>query len=460
MFDASTASIRALRRPLAACVAACFALTAPAAIADTVFVTSCDDTGPNTLRAALGAAQPGDTVDLGSLPPTCNSLITLTVGAVGTLLDDVTILGPPERVTVTKTATGHFRIFEHLGTGTLHLVNVNIAFGNAYSTNLDTRGGCIYSAGSVALDHAIVAYCSADVNDDFMHRQAFGGGVFATKDLTLQYSEIRNNTVGGHAYLALGGGAVAYGGTLMMKYSTISDNTMASTRGRGGGAVVYGNAVIAHSTISGNHSDVDVGGLRVHGQAGNIVTLVQSTVSANSATRSFGGVSTDVDTSIHNSTIAFNTAGAGKVAGQYASPGLNVYFGAVDLQSSILANNTYGAAENDFTGPLFTAPTGADNLIRASTNTLPAAGLVFGKCAALGSLRDNGGPVKTHALLSSSPAIDAGNNDSKIPFGNQTYSDDQRGAPYARTSGSQTDIGAYEVDQGDSVFNTAFEECG
>lgn len=54
----------------------------------------------------------------------------------------------------------------------------------------------------------------------------------------------------------------------------------------------------------------------------------------------------------------------------------------------------------------------------------------------LGPLADNGGPTKTHALLSGSPAIDAAAK-TDIPF-------DQRGEGFPRVVGSAADLGAVE----------------
>src|SRR5262249_52510918 len=56
----------------------------------------------------------------------------------------------------------------------------------------------------------------------------------------------------------------------------------------------------------------------------------------------------------------------------------------------------------------------------------------------LGPLSDNGGPTWTHALLTGSPAINAGSN----PAGLTT---DERGPGFARQSGAAPDIGAFEV---------------
>ena len=56
----------------------------------------------------------------------------------------------------------------------------------------------------------------------------------------------------------------------------------------------------------------------------------------------------------------------------------------------------------------------------------------------LGLLANNGGPTLTHALLVGSPAINTGSNPNALAF-------DQRGTPFVRTFGAQTDIGAFEL---------------
>ncbi len=61
---------------------------------------------------------------------------------------------------------------------------------------------------------------------------------------------------------------------------------------------------------------------------------------------------------------------------------------------------------------------------------------LVGEDPLLGVLRNNGGPTRTHALLTGSPAIDAGDTD---------LDTDQRG--YARPSGLADDIGAFEEAQ-------------
>ena len=87
----------------------------------------------------------------------------------------------------------------------------------------------------------------------------------------------------------------------------------------------------------------------------------------------------------------------------------------------------------------------------ATSSNVPA-GTLVGKCPLLGPLRNNVGATLTHALLSHSPAIDAGSNPTNL-------SNDQRGPQFLRTLGSGTDIGAYEVNPVDVIFNSGFDGC-
>jgi hypothetical protein len=93
----------------------------------------------------------------------------------------------------------------------------------------------------------------------------------------------------------------------------------------------------------------------------------------------------------------------------------------------------------------------ANNLIRATFAHVPS-DTIKNVCPLLGPLRNNGGRTNTHALLSHSRGIDEGNN-----FNNLTV--DQRGTGFARVSNSVADIGAYEVQQDDIIFNNSFEGC-
>jgi hypothetical protein len=107
---------------------------------------------------------------------------------------------------------------------------------------------------------------------------------------------------------------------------------------------------------------------------------------------------------------------------------------------------------------------GADNLIRIRTANIPSNTMLEFACPHLGPLRDNGGRTATHALMSDSPAIDAGDSLKVSDF-------DQRGSlvnngvlDYLRISSRAgdpplADIGAYEVQRDDVLFTADFEGC-
>jgi hypothetical protein len=78
---------------------------------------------------------------------------------------------------------------------------------------------------------------------------------------------------------------------------------------------------------------------------------------------------------------------------------------------------------------------GVSGFSPGATDIVPGVGVTVGKI--LGPLMDNGGPTKTHALVSGSPAIDT------IPGADpECTGTDQRGMP--RPQGAGYDIGAFE----------------
>jgi len=65
-------------------------------------------------------------------------------------------------------------------------------------------------------------------------------------------------------------------------------------------------------------------------------------------------------------------------------------------------------------------------------------------------LANNGGPTRTHALGSGSPAVDAGNNSAGLTT-------DQRGSGFPRIVGPAPDIGAFEGVDTDTIFANGFD---
>jgi hypothetical protein len=357
------------------------------------------------------------------------------------------------------------RVIAHSGAGTLHMYDLSISDGNLYETAGPARGGCVYSAGAVELVHVRVSQCQAEDTDPTW--ETVGGGIYTRGGLTAKYTTIEANQAYAHGALLARGGGAAVGGNLFTLYSTIDGNRAftkggANAEGLGGGLYLNGNATIIGSTVSGNQASTQAGGIWTNKVSATPVaaTIINSTISGNNAALVGGLRASNVSITLRNSTVAFNTASLN--ARTAMAPGVGVEANgdsvSITLESSLLSNNAYSVGANpdrDFgayavNGGAFTI-SGANNLIRVTTNAVPP-GTIMGACPDLGPLRNNGGPTTTHALLSRSPAIDRGNNANTLSY-------DQRGIPYARVSGSSADIGAYEVQQDDIIFNSGFDGC-
>jgi len=469
MSKPSGSMARARLSPLAASIATLFALAtpfaAPLAHAD-VQVLNCNDTGAGSLRAAIATAVDGDTVDASQLE--C-STISLHIGAIAIAQDNLRLVGPG-RAALVVDGNDQSPVITHAGSGTLDIEGLSLTHGYATAPNATLNntvgGGCLLSFGTLTLDDVAVSHCEAHSSNKYA---AMGGAIFAAGDLSLHDSIVSDSVAdASEGNAPASGGGIAVAGDLTMVASEIRDNT-ASGIGIGGGVFVGSSANIADSTIAGNLAHQG-GGIAVTGFGSGDPTqfnLVNSTVSGNRASGVVGGVALSLSSSssvrIEHSTIAFNTATATIIAQQSTAPlapGL-VFFSQdasmpATLEGTLIANNTYDAPtpgdpaiEYDFSSYQATLD-GSHNLVVASNSALPV-DTIIGTCARLGPLLDNGGPTRTHALLPGSVAIDAGASD------DGGLDHDQRGAPFPRMSGAATDIGAFEVWQGDSIFANGFD---
>jgi hypothetical protein len=484
------------RKPLAACVISIFALAAPTVtIAKTVLVTSCADSGAGTLRDVINdtvGTVSGDTVDLSGL--SCvNSTVSLTTGTIVIQQTSLTLNGPGAaslRIDGTNLPCPGYcdsRVLTHVGTGTLFVTGLTVANGYVRHYSVDGLGGGIFSAGNITLSNSVVT-SNSTYSADY---QATGGGIYAAGNVSLKYSTVSANSATSHNNAR--GGGIRAEGSFTAKYSTVDANTVSgkvlafpdgNKYALGGGISAGTDISLVRSTVSNNHSNGSFAAIDGFSLAPSTsrLGLYSSTISGNSADRLVGGVYSNVATvNIYNTTIAFNTAGNFKntndPGGQFFAPGLtlsgqSVAVSAV-LQSSLIANNVYGAGnEWDLSTPgtnlvsFNAAP--ANNLVRTDFSGHAPADTINTACPLLGPLRDNGGFTKTHALLSKSPGIDVGNNaiaTGTAPVKNSfQWLEDQRGASdaavvYPRISNSVADIGAYEIDQAEVIYNSSFDGC-
>src|SRR3989304_968392 len=177
--------------------------------------------------------------------------------------------------------------------------------------------------------------------------------------------------------------------------ATVTLAEMTITDGDGGGISSSSATVpIENSPIGSNMSD---GGGGIFNDSGTM-TITNSTINGNSAGSSGvgGGITNDGGTmAIEFSTISGNTASEGG-----GIPHVGVL---VELSNSIVANNPSGG---DCAGNITSQ---GYNIDSDNSCSLTAVGDLPNTNPLLGTLQNNGGPTETQALLTGTPAINAGN---------------------------------------------------
>ncbi|MCI0579648.1 MAG: hypothetical protein L0332_11680 [Chloroflexi bacterium] len=241
------------------------------------------------------------------------------------------------------------------------------------------------------------------------------------------------------------GGGIFNRGNLTLNSVTVSHNI--AHKG-GGGIWNTGTLTLFKSTVHANDSGDEGGGGVAHSSSGSL-TVVNSTLSGNTAAGSGGGLHLLNGTAyLANTTVAFNFAGASS-----GSRGGGIFVaspGAVTMKNSIVAGNQRGLVfptADDCSGIVVSNDY---NLVETTAGCVivgTTAGNLLGVSPLLYPLADNGGPTLTHALQPDSPVIDMGN-----PAGCQDFlafalTTDQREMERHLDGGSgsaRCDMGAFE----------------
>jgi uncharacterized repeat protein (TIGR01451 family) len=436
--------------------------------ADAITVHNGQDDGPGSLRDAIVGVCPGGTI-------TFADDRTIYLNNTLSITKNLTIDGSPYTVTISgdsgNDGSRNVRAFDISAGRVVTLKNLTITDCSS------ERGAGINNAGNLT-----VSGCHVSNNAG-----GYGGGAINNQDgaLTVKDSILSDNS-GGY-----GGAILVYYGHVVIQNSTLSGNS-ASDRG---GAVYYsypyggGSLTVLSSTLTHNSSWYGGG---IHARYVNLV--VQTSVFAmNTAPYGGGGIYFHAENhsypiTVDNSTFVGNVGGSVDHFSAHGGGGIFNYQGAMTIRNSTFSGNS--APENEG-GAIVTwnSLTLLNSTLsgNSSRNELNASGLANwgtlhikntlissdspnpdcmnfgtiatnlnnlvedGSCIAngvgflsgdplLGPLADNGGDTLTHALLPSSPAIDAGDPATCLVT-------DQRGELRADL---RCDIGAFELQHADS----------
>lgn len=253
--------------------------------------------------------------------------------------------------------------------------------------------------------------------------------------------------------LRIAGGSAHYfeSGAGVRNFERLTLRRVAVEGNRASGIINHQDLHVDESLISDNHGYVG-GGIINYGA----LTLVNSTVSGNTAEDHSGGIANGGTAYIYNSTITRNIADSDN-NGLGAEGGGIRAGGAITLVSTIVADNQGRTGAQAFASDLFIASTATafHSLIESSAGgSISGMDNIYGSDPGLAPLGTNDGSTRTHALLAGSPAIDRGANPRELTT-------DQRGA--SRIQGRGADMGAYEsefttLDPSKLVVDTLVDE--
>jgi hypothetical protein len=283
---------------------------------------------------------------------------------------------------------------EELGYGPIvSISDLSLARGTTVSTD---AGAALYNGpgATTTLNRVVVRNNMSGIWGGAIHNQGL---------LDIRRSEIHDNELpGGGGGVTSQGGGIYNNGTLKLERVTVASNF--ATRGGGISNGGSGRVEVRNSTISGNRVIGGGGGIR---NAGNgHVLIASSTITGNRANEP-GGIGGEPD--------------------RFGGGIVNIAPARVSIGGTILAGNTDGRSKSDpgfspdcHSPTVSTFTSERANLVGVVNDNCALRDVIFGTDASfdltgtpsapldplLAPLGANGGPTRTHALTSGSPAID------------------------------------------------------
>ena len=214
--------------------------------------------------------------------------------------------------------------------------------------------------------------------------------------------------------LAVGAGArrrhfyVTGSGALTLRNLTLIGGFSPAVGGSSGGGSIYseGHLDVTGCNFAGNQSEYYGGALFIDGSSAQ-ARITNSTFTGNTAARQGGAIYSDCELfTLTHVTIADNTA-------TFAGGGIRQAADVMRLVNCLVARNTANGSPSDVHGMLDAANC-LNNLISAEVGSGLANGVNGNQVGVpmaslgLGALADNGGPTRTLALQTNSPALNAG----------------------------------------------------
>lgn len=352
--------------------------------------------------------------------------------ASGTGPDTIKLQAGTYKLTIANAATDPDE--DNGGSGDLDiLADLTISGAGATKTVVDGNGAALGDRVFHTSPAASVSFVGMTIRNGVESTGAVGGGAVANRGKATFTDAI----VTGSSSTVGGGVSNVTGATAIFLNTAVSGNT-ASTSGGGVRNGPSATSTFTNSTISGNTAGDGAG---IFNSLGASSTLTSSTVSGNRAIDNGGGVQGGTVT-LSSVTVTANTADAD---GNGLGNGGGTNAMTLTITNSIIAGNADASPPPSTSIPDCSGAvtSGGSNLIGRNTgctvtvgpgDKIGTPGIPLDP--GLGSLRNNGGPTRTHALRPFSAARNSG------AQGAGCLKADQRGVP--RPQGKRCDIGSYE----------------
>lgn len=463
----------------------------------TIVVHSLADDGPGSLRQALLLARDGSTINIRA-----TGTITLTSGEL--VVDKSVTISGSGAANLAVSGNNTSRVFHIMPGTTVTISGLKITNGSIPGGIFSSPGGIYSDQATLVVKSCLISQNAAagifstgsrvDLIDSIVTENSgggifnfglmsitrskisrnFGGGIDNEGILSVTDSEIRANQRG-YAGGILNGGSVS---TATLTNTVVSDN-VAEVAG-GGIQNEHGIVTLINSTVKNNSSNSGEGGgienFSQRSAGTSTLTLINSTISNNTGPGIFSeAIEGRVILNITNSTVSSNsgygiwTLGVGdgiallRLMNSTVSNNSRPGGGPGGLQNISISN---GSATAEIGNTIFNANFGgsigsngtvtslgynlSDDAVGGDGSTGPG-GLLNGPGdirntnPLLGPLQNNGGPTMTHALLSNSPAIDAGDpNFDPNAFTPPLLYDQRNSRRFPRVLNGRIDIGAFE----------------
>ena len=230
----------------------------------------------------------GGVASVSAAPPSCTTIATSPIATntplgKGYFCGPVTIDASSEPVTLSGFGT-HFTYI--VGGGPVVTVEggyavtiKDLTIENGDNTTTLTGGGIYNSdSGGLTLDSVVVKNNQVALGGG-------GGGIYTSTKLTVDQSQVLNNSTPINLGYAVGGGIFNAGASVTLSDSQVSGNTAQYTGG------IFdqssGTLTMTDSLVSGNYARASGGGIQI--QPGGQLTLASSIVSENNCAGSSGG---------------------------------------------------------------------------------------------------------------------------------------------------------------------------